>query len=149
MTLLSRFLTLSSILAGLSVSCLSPTLLAADSLKDEEMKHLSSGACKADMNQYCKDITPGQGRMMACLKSHEDKLSPACSKEWKSAKTHMKKEWKEARQACGGDVQKFCKEATGHKEVSQCLNQHMSQLSGSCKNYQTSMKDKMPTHRTG
>jgi len=35
-------------------------------------------ACRADVEQFCKDVEPGGGRVVRCLKQNENKLSPAC-----------------------------------------------------------------------
>ncbi|MBI5626079.1 MAG: hypothetical protein HY935_02580 [Nitrosomonadales bacterium] len=34
--------------------------------------------CHEDAKKLCKDIQPGGGRIMQCLKQHEGELSPAC-----------------------------------------------------------------------
>ena len=34
--------------------------------------------CQAEIETYCKDVTPGEARIMACLYAHEDKLSERC-----------------------------------------------------------------------
>lgn len=39
-------------------------------------------ACHDDVLKFCKGIRPGQGRVAACLKSHEAELSPACKQEF-------------------------------------------------------------------
>ena len=36
-------------------------------------------ACGADAKRFCKGIPQGQGRVLACLKSKEAELSPACA----------------------------------------------------------------------
>jgi hypothetical protein len=36
-------------------------------------------ACTADVKTFCSDITPGQGRLMQCMKDHADKLSAGCT----------------------------------------------------------------------
>ena len=35
--------------------------------------------CAADIQKFCKDVKPGEGRIIECLKSHQSKLSQACS----------------------------------------------------------------------
>ncbi|TWB82711.1 cysteine rich repeat protein [Nitrospirillum amazonense] len=35
-------------------------------------------ACQPDRQALCKDEQPGGGRILACLRAHEDKLSPDC-----------------------------------------------------------------------
>jgi hypothetical protein len=34
--------------------------------------------CKAELDTYCKDVTPGEGRILACLYARNDKLSGKC-----------------------------------------------------------------------
>jgi hypothetical protein len=36
-------------------------------------------ACKVDLKTLCKDVQPGGGRMIACLRQNNDKLSPDCA----------------------------------------------------------------------
>ena len=67
---------------------------------------------------------------MACLREHKDELSPACKAKAGEMKEHMK----EAREACKGDVQKFCadkKPGGGH--IMECLKGHEAELSEGCK----------------
>jgi hypothetical protein len=35
-------------------------------------------ACGQDAKTFCKDVKPGQGRVLACLESRKAELSPAC-----------------------------------------------------------------------
>jgi hypothetical protein len=36
-------------------------------------------SCGAEAAQYCSDVTPGGGRLAACLGAQEARLSPACA----------------------------------------------------------------------
>ena len=36
-------------------------------------------ACTGDLEKFCKDVQPGQGRILNCLREHAQELSPACS----------------------------------------------------------------------
>ena len=35
-------------------------------------------ACKEDVQKFCKDVQPGDGGILRCLKEHEQELSPEC-----------------------------------------------------------------------
>jgi hypothetical protein len=41
--------------------------------------------CKGDAQKFCQGIHPGQGRILACLKSHKTELAPACAAEFDRA----------------------------------------------------------------
>ncbi|TPW20711.1 MAG: hypothetical protein FD126_1411 [Elusimicrobia bacterium] len=63
--------------------------------KREKMKAVkgASEACLADKERLCKDVKPGEGRIMECLKAHEAELSEACRAA--KANKHGKAEKKE------------------------------------------------------
>jgi hypothetical protein len=42
-------------------------------------------ACMGDYEKYCKSLTPGGGRIIACLAKESDKLAPACKKVLEAA----------------------------------------------------------------
>ncbi len=62
--------------------------LSADcKAKHEKMKENIKEAkevCNGDIEKLCKDIKPGQGRIIQCLKTNKDKLSEACKAEFKN-----------------------------------------------------------------
>lgn len=35
--------------------------------------------CRGDIARFCSDVAPGGGRVLTCLKSHGDDLSPLCA----------------------------------------------------------------------
>lgn len=35
-------------------------------------------SCSEDMKNFCAEVEPGQGRVLACLKEHADQVSPQC-----------------------------------------------------------------------
>ncbi len=37
-------------------------------------------ACAEDVKAQCSDVEPGEGRLLACLDSKRDAISPACTK---------------------------------------------------------------------
>jgi hypothetical protein len=46
----------------------------------QELTPAQRDACMGDYQKYCKDVTPGGGRIIACLSKSSDKLTPACKK---------------------------------------------------------------------
>jgi hypothetical protein len=52
--------------------------------RETRMKEMSD-ACQSDMQQFCKNISLGSGRLMRCLKQHEAELSSACQGEFAQA----------------------------------------------------------------
>ena len=90
----------------------------------------ASGPCKADAEKFCKDIKPGGGRIIACLKEHRAELSAEC----KAKGLETKETIKEVSAACKGDIHKLCKDVKGgHGEKMRCLKEHEKELSEGCK----------------
>lgn len=44
------------------------------------------GVCAEDIQKLCKDVKPGEGRIAACLKENEKKLSKVCSERMAAVK---------------------------------------------------------------
>ena len=47
--------------------------------------------CKKDVEKFCKDIKPGEGRVHDCLRKHHKVLSAECKGKMKKAKEKRKK----------------------------------------------------------
>jgi gas vesicle protein len=86
--------------------------------------------CKADVQKFCKDVKPGGGRIIKCMKEHESDLSAACKGKEKEMKEHMS----EAKEACKADIEKFCKDVKpGEGRIMVCLKSNEDRLSEACK----------------
>jgi hypothetical protein len=84
------------------------------------------GACKADADKLCKDVQPGEGRILGCLKSHQSELSPKCTENLKAIS--------QVANACEPDVEKFCFDTPiGKGGIANCLKKHSADLSPDCK----------------
>ena len=112
---------------------------AADKSSDSMKKGLEA-VCQSDIQKYCSDVTKSDGRVMACLKAHDDKLSDSCNTQWQQAKTEWKNKMKQMHTACSGDVEKFCNSAEGPRDVLSCLDTHKSDLTTSCQNFTSQNK---------
>jgi hypothetical protein len=102
--------------------------------------------CAEDIAKFCQDSGPGMMNRMDCLEKHENELSPAC-KEFETAiggrKAEMRERVKEMakfRQACMGDMAKFCNDANPMQAgMIKCLNDHEGELSPACGQMMKSM----------
>src|SRR5215471_15990454 len=63
---------------------LSPACQSAMKQAEQRFEEFSKD-CKPDAEKFCKGIRPGQGRILACLKSHQSELAPACAAEFNRA----------------------------------------------------------------
>ena len=85
--------------------------------------------CADDIEKYCKEIKPGGGRILNCLKSHETELSISCKGKIGELNGFIK----DCEQACSGDITQFCKEVQpGGGRIIKCLREHDKELSSSC-----------------
>ncbi|QOZ29179.1 cysteine rich repeat-containing protein [Bradyrhizobium sp. CCBAU 51753] len=55
-------------------------LTAAGGAFAQELTAAQRDACMGDYEKFCKSVTPGGGRIIACLAKESDKLTPACKK---------------------------------------------------------------------
>lgn len=65
---------LRSTLFAVAVALISTSAFAQDFTAEQR------AACKGDYEAFCKGTIPGGGRVLACLKKNEGKLSAACKK---------------------------------------------------------------------
>ena len=94
------------------------------------MPKSGKGVCKADIEKFCKGIKPGGGRLWACIKSNNDRLSQEC----KDHIAMVREKTKEFNQACKDDSKKFCKGIPrGKGRIASCLKSHEAELSDTCR----------------
>src|SRR4029450_12760272 len=94
------------------------------------------------LESFCKEVTPGEGRVLACLYAHDDKLSGRCEyavydaaaqlERAVTALTYVAKE-------CDDDLKKHCASGeAGEGRLAACLKKNEKDVSPRCKN---AMKD--------
>ena len=94
-------------------------------------------ACATEIETYCSQVTPGEGRLLACAYAHEDKLSGGCS--WAIYKGVSELEAfvdavVEVATACEGDLMEFCAEVElGEGQVATCLLEHKAEVTDDCR----------------
>jgi len=109
-----------------------PNVLAQESL----IEHLVD-ACKSDIQNYCNQVTPGNGRLLYCMAAHEDKISGQCLYAfYQTAEVldHLAVAMNYLFQECGADIQNLCSDvAVGEGRLLACLEVKEEHVDDSCK----------------
>jgi hypothetical protein len=104
---------------------------------EETLIDTVANGCKTEISTYCKSVTPGEGRMLACLYAHEDKLSGQCEYALYDASARLERAVTAlnfAAQECEADITTLCKSvAAGEGRLLQCLEKNEAKVSKRCK----------------
>lgn len=106
------------------------------------------GSCGNDVQKFCADVKPGEGRIMECLAQHESDLSQKCATHRANLRAKWETKRKELRQACQSDIDKFCEGVEPGPGIGQCLHQHMNDLSDTCQAETQKLKKRMQERGT-
>jgi cysteine rich repeat protein len=93
--------------------------------------------CEKELTTYCKDVTPGEARILACLYAFEDKLSGQCEYALYDAAVQLERVINAVAYAaneCRDDLTKFCSDIKpGEGRVLKCLDKNDTKVSKRCK----------------
>lgn len=93
-------------------------------------------ACAADIRKYCRDVTPGEGRMIYCMQAHEDKISAKCAYELGETAERAQAAsdvLRDGVSACRAEITGVCgKIVPGQGRVAACLIANKSTASKDC-----------------
>jgi phytoene/squalene synthetase len=93
--------------------------------------------CKAELEKYCSNVTPGEGRVLACLYAYEDKLSGRCEYALYDAAVQLERAVAALSYVvneCSSDLKQYCTGvAAGEGRLLQCLQKNDAQVSQRCK----------------
>ena len=96
-----------------------------------------ANGCKMEIEKYCSQVTPGQGRILACLYAHEDKLSAKCEYALYDAAVQLERAvaaLSYVANECNTDLEKYCESIEpGEGRLLDCLDKHDKQVSKRCK----------------
>ena len=92
--------------------------------------------CSSELTQYCADVTAGEGRLLACLYAHGDKLSGQCDYALYDAAARLERAVGAVTYVaaeCRSELDTYCANVeVGEGRVAQCLKDHASELSPGC-----------------
>ena len=93
-------------------------------------------ACSGEIKSLCSKVTPGEGRLIACLYANEDQLSGRCDYvllEAASQLTTITAQMNEVARVCKPDIELLCHGAKpGQGRIAQCLRANQKALSVPC-----------------
>jgi len=95
--------------------------------------------CGKDIAKFCKNIEPGEGRLLKCLKLSEEDLTPQCKKQL----IQIEKAVEEVQNACADDYAIFCSSLLpGQGRIAACLEKNKKILTPKCKKNLGEVKQK-------
>ncbi len=93
--------------------------------------------CKKELETYCKDVTPGEGRLLACLYAYGDKLSARCEFALYDAAAQLERAVAAltyTANECREDLKAYCSSVKpGEGRLINCLNNNEGKISARCK----------------
>ena len=93
--------------------------------------------CEAEITTYCKDVTPGEGRILACLYARADKLSGQCEYALFDAAAQLERAvgaLTYLASECRDDLEKHCADVpAGEGRLLDCLNKNKKKASSRCR----------------
>jgi hypothetical protein len=92
--------------------------------------------CTTEITTYCSQVSPGEGRLLACFYAHEDKLSGQCQYALYSASAQLDQAVSALdylATQCRDDILKLCGEVqVGEGRVLECLKSNSTSVSAAC-----------------
>ena len=93
-------------------------------------------ACRAEINAYCTKITPGNGRVVACLYAHQGQLSGRCDLVLFDAAAELQQimgAMQRVAEVCKPDIEHLCGDVErGEGRIAACLKKNQMALSSPC-----------------
>ncbi|MBI3796625.1 MAG: hypothetical protein HY268_06605 [Deltaproteobacteria bacterium] len=118
------------------------TLGATNAGALENLVKTVTEGCKTELETYCKNVTPGEGRVLACLYAYEDKLSGRCDYALYDASVQLERVVNAisyVANECEADLKKYCADLSpGGGRLAACLKKNEQKLDERC---QQAMKD--------
>ncbi len=93
--------------------------------------------CEKEIKAYCKDVTPGEGRILACLYGRWDKLSDQCDYALFDAAAQLNRAVSTLSYVvneCRDELKTYCSDIyPGEGRLLQCLERNDEKVSKRCK----------------
>jgi hypothetical protein len=111
-------------------------LLVGSAFAEGPVETVAKG-CQKEIAGFCKDVTPGEGRILACLYAHNDKLTGQCEYALFDAAVQLERAvaaLSYVANECSADIMKNCAAVqAGEGRILACLEEHQKDVSERCK----------------
>ncbi len=108
----------------------------ASASAQESIADMVTNACQSEIDSYCSEVTPGEGRLLACFFAHEDKLSSGCVNALYDGMVQLERVVEAISYVatmCRADIDSTCAEIEpGEGRIAQCLLDNRDGLEPAC-----------------
>jgi len=112
-------------------------LASMPALAGENLVQTVADGCKAELETYCKDVKPGEGRVLACLFAYQDKLSGKCEYALYDASVQLERAVAALAYVvneCADDLDEHCRSVeAGEGRLLECIEKNDKNVSARCK----------------
>jgi hypothetical protein len=112
-------------------------MMGGESLAQKGPIETAIEGCKKELETYCQGVTPGQGRVLACLYAYSDKLSGRCEYALYDAAAQLERAVTAltyVANECRSDLEKYCADIQpGQGRLAACLRKNDAKLISRCK----------------
>lgn len=111
-------------------------LFVGSALAQEKVVRTVAEGCKNEINSYCKGVTPGEGRVLACLYAYGDKLSGRCEYALYDASVQLERvvnALSYVANECRDDLKANCSAVKpGEGRLLDCIEKNKKKVSSRC-----------------
>jgi hypothetical protein len=122
-----------ALLVGMVIAAV---LIAAPVSAGQSLLDSVAKGCEQELQGYCKEVTPGQGRVLACLYAYSDKLSGKCEYALYDAAVQLERAVAAltyVANECMDDLEQHCAGIpAGEGRLLQCLDDNRDKVSKRC-----------------
>jgi hypothetical protein len=112
-------------------------IIAGHAAAVENLVESVAQGCDKELTSYCSNVTPGEGRILACLYAHQDKLSGRCEYALYDAAVQLERAVSALSylaSECDADLEKFCASVDpGEGRILHCLNENRGKVRKRCR----------------
>ena len=112
-------------------------LFVTPGMAQQSLVDTVANGCKTELEKYCSNVTPREGRVLACLYAYGDKLSGRCEYALYDAAVQLERAvaaLSYAMNECSTDLRKHCAGVkAGEGRLLECLQKNDAQVNSLCK----------------